>query len=254
MLNGYCKNKETNVYARSDFVPIDYSDGDEVENRLLGIMHSVDDRSTSSAAFRNFITDWPTEYHLSTQRHCLLRPFPIKPGDNVLELGCGCGAITRFLGELGANVVAVEGSSRRAEVSAARCRDLPNVQVISEDLLKFECDEKFEWVLLIGVLEYAPLFLRDEDPVAGCLRKVERFVSETGQLVVAIENKLGLKYFNGCAEDHIGHPFYGLQNFYQPDQPRTFGRVQSFAKKSRLLAFLTSRPGTRFLITSSHAF
>jgi hypothetical protein len=42
--------------------------------------------------------------------------------------------------------------------------------------------------------------------------------------VIAIENKLGLKYFAGCAEDHIGIPFHGVQGLYETRAPRTFGR------------------------------
>src|SRR4029077_20103459 len=42
----------------------------------------------------------------------------------------------------------------------------------------------------------------------------------------AIENRLGLKYFNGCAEDHVGVPFVGIQDLYKPRGPRTFGRLE----------------------------
>jgi hypothetical protein len=51
-------------------------------------------------------------------------------------------------------------------------------------------------------------------------------LAPTGRLVVAIENKLGLKYFNGCAEDHVGIPFHGLQGLYGDRSPRTFGRAE----------------------------
>jgi 16S rRNA A1518/A1519 N6-dimethyltransferase RsmA/KsgA/DIM1 with predicted DNA glycosylase/AP lyase activity len=60
-------------------------------------------------SLRKKITDWPTEYHFSRQRHCLLRPLNIQAGEDVLELGCGCGAMTRYLGEIGAIVDSIEG-------------------------------------------------------------------------------------------------------------------------------------------------
>ena len=183
------------------------------------------DRSTFSSELIASITDWPSEYHLSRARHCLLRPLAIPPGSKVLELGCGCGAITRYLGEIGAEVVAVEGSLSRARVAAERCRDLPNVRIFVDDLLRFETEERFDYVLLIGVLEYAAVFSTQENPFAHYLHSVTRFLAPGGRVVVAIENKLGLKYFNGCAEDHVGIPFFGIQDLYGSQSARTFGRV-----------------------------
>ena len=52
-----------------------------------------------------------------------------------------------------------------------------------------------------------------------------RHLEPGGKLVVAIENQLGLKYFNACGEDHLGKPFMGIQDLYQrTGGPRTFGR------------------------------
>lgn len=47
---------------------------------------------------------------------------------------------------------------------------------------------------------------------------------------MAIENQLGLKYFNGCSEDHIGVPYYGVSGLYEKNEPVTFGRDRLTAK------------------------
>ncbi len=200
-----------------------YSDGIEVEARLLNAVQTARDRSTFSPELATAIIDWPSEYHLSSGRHCLVRPLGIAKGDRVLELGCGCGAITRFLGETGAQVTGVEASLRRARIAAERCRDLSNVRIFVDDLLRFEAEEQFDYVLLIGVLEYAQLSGLD-DAFEHQLRSAARCLASNGKLVVAIENKFGLKYFNGCAEDHVGLPYFGLQDLYCSNTARTFGR------------------------------
>jgi GT2 family glycosyltransferase/SAM-dependent methyltransferase len=210
-----------------------YSDGVEVEERLLDVVSAARDRSTFSRELAEAICDWPTEYHFSRYRHCLVRPLSLQPGDKVLELGCGCGAITRFLGEVGADVVAVEGSLTRARVAAERCRELANVRVVVDDLLRFETDERFDCILLIGVLEYAALFSGSEEPFEHYLQAVTRFLKSGGRVVVAIENKLGLKYFNGCGEDHVGVPFFGIQDLYGARTVRTFGRRELIALLSQ---------------------
>jgi len=220
----YVLDSQSNVWMRADGGSLEYSDGDDVERGLLDNIEKATDISSVSRELASAIVDWPTKYHLSNVRHNLLRPFGIGPGHRVLELGCGCGALTRYLGESGAEVVAVEGSVRRAKIAAARCRDMPNVRIYCNNLIDFTSADKFDFVLLIGVLEYAPKFVEGSDPVGRSLNHAREFLKEDGALLLAIENQLGLKYLNGCAEDHIGIPFYGICDLYGKNEPTTFGR------------------------------
>lgn len=84
-----------------------------------------------------------------------------------MELGCGLGAITRFLGESDAEIVhSIEGSLNRAKVAALRCKDLENVEVICDQFQSLKTSEGYyDVVTLIGVLEYAHLF--DDSPDAA---------------------------------------------------------------------------------------
>ena len=50
-------------------------------------------------------------------------------------------------------------------------------------------------------------------------------LSDKGRLVIAIENRLGLKYFAGCTEDHSGKLFDGLEGY------RNGGHAETFSKK-----------------------
>jgi glycosyltransferase involved in cell wall biosynthesis/SAM-dependent methyltransferase len=215
---------KSRIWRRPDFAGIAYSDGDDVEAQILSVIESATDITTLSEELQMLATNWPMEYHLNRHRHCLLRPLNIESGSRVLELGSGCGAITRYLGEIGAEVTAVEGSLVRARATAARCRDLANVRVVADDLMTFEPKAKYDWIFLIGVLEYAPTYISGPDPVGQCLERVRSHLAPGGRIVVAIENKLGLKYWNGCGEDHIGQPFYGIQSLYTATDPTTFGR------------------------------
>ena len=220
----YHWDEQLHLFRPERDVTFSYSDGAEVEQRLLRAMAGARDRSTFSPELSQHIQDWPSEYHLSRRRHCLLRPLQIPSGARVLELGCGCGALTRYLGDIGAELVAVEGSLMRARIAAERTRDLPNVRVVADDLLEFHTEEEFDYVLLIGVLEYASRFSDDRDPFARYLKAVTRQLTPGGKLVIAIENQLGLKYLNGCTEDHEGQRFFGIQDLYRPGTARTFGR------------------------------
>lgn len=224
MSSPYSLDPSTGIWGRTQIKGIDYSDGDETEAKLQNVILQAIDVSTTSTELAGAIVDWPTEYHLSVARHNLLRPFNIGPDDRVLEFGCGCGALTRYLGETGATVLAVEGSMRRAEIAVARCRGLPNVSIYCDNLINFVSETIFDFVTLIGVLEYAPRFIDGSDPITKVLNHARSFLKPGGTLILAIENQLGLKYFNSCSEDHLGIPYYGINDLYRDREPITFGR------------------------------
>jgi len=207
-----------------------YTDGENVEAGLLALLRATSDRSVLSPELRAAIRDWPTHYHLSPRRANLLRPLgDWLRGRAVLEVGAGCGAITRYLGECGARVLALEGSPRRAAVAAARCAGLDGVAVVADRLQDFDPAARFDVVTLIGVLEYARLLFpaaEGEDPVAALLVRARELLNPGGALLLAIENQLGLKYFAGCAEDHAGTPMVGIEDRYRAAGAVTFGRAE----------------------------
>ncbi|KQP17278.1 glycosyltransferase [Pseudorhodoferax sp. Leaf265] len=222
----YSFDARTGVWRRPDLHAFAYSDGDAVEQRILGIVRGCADLSIFSEELAAAINDWPSLYHLGRGRINLLRPFRSMLAGSVLEIGCGCGAITRALGEFGADVVALEGSIVRAEIAAARCRGLDNISVICDSFDSFESKERFDVVTLIGVLEYARKYFAagpGQDPVAATLARARSMLKPGGVLLLAIENQLGLKYFAGRPEDHNGVPMYGIEDLYGSSDAVTFG-------------------------------
>lgn len=225
VLPAYGFDEISGIYRRPEYSSIDYSDGDSVEERIHALINATDDRTVLSDEIRNHCTDWPTIYHLSCSRSNVLRPFEeALKNAKVLEIGAGCGAITRYLGESSSSVVAVEGSIRRATIARSRTRDLENVAIVAENFSSFTTEAKFDIVTLIGVLEYANLFVEGPNPALVMLERARSFLKPDGFLVIAIENKLGLKYFAGAPEDHIWKPMYGIENLYQHNQVKTYGR------------------------------
>jgi predicted O-linked N-acetylglucosamine transferase (SPINDLY family)/2-polyprenyl-3-methyl-5-hydroxy-6-metoxy-1,4-benzoquinol methylase len=223
----YIYRAEDNFYQRAQNEAFGYQDVGNAEQRLYDMIRQSRDKSVFSSELAAKATDWPSYYHLTSQRANLLRPFADKIANGkVLELGAGCGAITRFLGELGGEVVALEGSPNRARVIGQRCADLNNVTIYSDLIQAFETDEKFDVVTLIGVLEYAQVYVKEADPLRFLLQTAKSFLKEDGMLIVAIENQLGLKYFCGAPEDHMGQAMYGINDSYSTTSPITFGRVE----------------------------
>jgi len=224
--SGFFLNAESGVWKSRDFKQIPYSDGDEVENRILDVVKTSPDVSTLSDYLRPFCTDWASTYHLSQLRSNLLRPFEQTLKSDVLELGAGCGAITRYLGETANSVVAVEGSWRRCEINVARMRGLGNVKVVASEISDFKPDILFDTVVIVGVLEYSGLFIKSSQPHLDFLRQAKSLLKPGGKMLLAIENKLGLKYFAGAPEDHVSVPMYGIENRYEHDGVMTFSKTE----------------------------
>jgi len=205
-----------------------YTDGAQEERRIAQIIAQASDRSAFSPEFLQASTDWVTNYHLSPQRTYLLRPIQHLLSDKkILELGAGCGALTRYMGEHARRVIALEGSPARADITAARCKGLQNVTVINDTIQDLYLPQQFDIVTLIGVLEYARMYdSSSESPERAILRKAHDFLKPEGHLLLAIENKLGLKYLAGAKEDHVGKPFFGVHGLYGRDTVVTFGRFE----------------------------
>jgi glycosyltransferase involved in cell wall biosynthesis/2-polyprenyl-3-methyl-5-hydroxy-6-metoxy-1,4-benzoquinol methylase len=222
--SGYVFEQDKKIWLEEHYAGINYSDGDEIELRIAGIIDQVSDRTVLSTELRQHGIDWASVYHLSGSRANILRPFQSLLTGDILEIGAGCGAITRYLGECGANVLALEGSLRRAAIARVRTADLENVTVLAERFEDFKCDFRFDVITLIGVLEYANLFTSGDNPHLVMLERVRSLLKPDGKLIIAIENQLGLKYFAGALEDHVGQAMYSIEGRYHKDQPQTFGR------------------------------
>ena len=219
---------KNNIYfpipGEMDTVPFNYSDGEEFEQTIKNIIASASDRTLFSQKLRSAIWDWRSSCHLSPVRANILRPLEAICRGRVLELGSGCGIITRYLGELGGEVVALEASPFRAEVTKLRTEELDNVSVVCDRIEDFNSESKFDVVTMIGVLQYARLFSTCGDKAElSLINNAARQLDTDGVLVIAIQNKLGLKYFSGYPEANVGLPYVGIENNYGPETIIRFG-------------------------------
>ncbi len=200
-----------------------YSDG-AIENDLLEIVKKY--RKEEYQRIIEERANWPILYHLSDQRANIVEWIPIEPGAKVLEVGSGCGAITGMLASKSKEVVACDLSRRRSEINATRNKDYSNVTIHVGNFRDVEPDlpRDFDYIFLIGVFEYAQGYIGTDNPYEKFLRMMNRHLKKGGRIVIAIENRLGLKYLAGCAEDHLGTYFSGVEGYTPDSVAKTFTR------------------------------
>ncbi|MCR4990150.1 MAG: class I SAM-dependent methyltransferase [Lachnospiraceae bacterium] len=198
-----------------------YSDG-EIEDMLLDIV-----KNTPNAAFSTVIEEkksWPVLYHLSPIRANIVDFLPITQEDKVLEIGSGCGAITENLSSRAGSVTCVDLSAKRSHINAYRNQDRDNITIHVGNFEDIEpelpCD--YDYVCLIGVFEYGSSYIKSESPYEDFLKKISKHAKNNGRIVIAIENKFGLKYWAGCKEDHVGEYFSSLEGYPKGGSARTF--------------------------------
>jgi len=233
-LSEFQYDKETGIYVvpAKAIHTIDYSDGIKVENYILKSIRNAKNISDDSDELMRMAKDWPSYYHLGVGRSNILKSLDISHDVNVLELGSGCGPITRYLGENFKSVDGVEGSPLRAQIAHERCRDLGNVRIFCSNFKHIQFDPTYDIVTLIGVLEYAPIYFADQhqqnakESCLSLLKLAKTALKPDGVLIIAIENKIGLKYWSGCPDDHTGKFFDGIHGYPADRGPITFSKKE----------------------------
>lgn len=200
-----------------------YSDGD-VEDELLKIVSELPPGEYEKVVGERL--SWPVLYHLSSLRGNIVEWVPMDKAAKVLEVGSGCGAITGVLAGKAGSVTCVELSKKRSLINASRHRDCDNVTIHVGNFKDIEpqLERDFDYICLIGVFEYGQSYIGGDTPYEDFLKILMPHLNKGGRILIAIENKYGLKYFAGCKEDHLGTYFSGIENYADGGGVRTFSR------------------------------
>lgn len=200
-----------------------YCDG-VIEDEILKIV-----QENSPSEYGRIIEErknWPVLYHLSHLRENIVSWIPVGKTDKVLEVGSGCGAITGALSAKAGSVTCVELSKKRSLINAYRHPDCENVTIKLGNFQEIEpelaCD--YDYIFLIGVFEYAQSYIGGGKPFETFMAIMKKHLAPHGRLVIAIENRFGLKYWAGCKEDHLGTYFDGIEGYPRGGGVRTFTR------------------------------
>lgn len=204
-------------YTGTDY----YSDG-VIEDELLDIV-------THNKEYDDILakdTRWPILYHLSPIRQNIINWYPFEENTSCLEIGGGCGAITGALCQSLKTVTVVELSKRRSKINLTRHNHFDNLEIIVGNLNDIKFEKKFDYITLNGVLEYAGSFTHTEEPYKDFLVQIKQYLNPHGKLIIAIENRYGLKYFAGAKEDHTAKEYDGILGYPDNKNVRTFGKQE----------------------------
>ena len=202
-----------------------YTDG-AIEDEMLEIAKTCPEEKWNQVIAER--KSWPILYHYSHIRENILSWIPFTGNESVLEIGAGCGAVTGALCKKAAKVTCIELSRKRSMINAWRHKDFRNLQILMGNFQDIERNltDKYDYITLIGVFEYGEAYIQSETPYVDFLKIISRHLKPDGKIVLAIENRLGLKYWAGCTEDHFGTLFEGLEGYPTTNGVKTFSRKE----------------------------
>jgi trans-aconitate methyltransferase len=100
-----------------------------------------------------------------------------RPGEHILDLGCGTGHLTSQIAERGAEVIGLDAS---ASMIAQARQNYPKLRFVLGDARTFELGREFEAVFSNAALHWIPESALVIAGVAGALKPGGRFVLEMG--------------------------------------------------------------------------
>lgn len=158
----------------------------------------------------------------SEMRTNIIKWYPFEPNKKILEIGANYGEITQELVKITPEVTSIEFTKEKIECIQKRIKE--NIKLIlCENLKQLNLPEKYDYIIIIGTGEYAKkLGFKN---LKEMLEWSYMQLSEDGKMLVAIDNKFGVKYLAGSTRNNKEVPFANYKNYIEKDY-KMYGKTE----------------------------
>ncbi len=163
---------------------------------------------------------------LSNIRNNLVYAYDFEPDSIVLEIGAHLGEITGALCEKCAKVISVEPNEARARAILKRYSNKDNLDIVVTEISKIKLEEKFDYITLFGVLEYAQEIFDTENPALDLIFFCKKMLKPNGKLLIATDNKFALKSYIGEKDECTGITFDSITGYKNSNKQYKLGKKQ----------------------------
>jgi len=190
-----------------------------------GIYENTDE-SLSTATIRKF-------------NYCFER-LNLKPGEHLLEIGPGWGAWFEYASQRGVRCTGISNSQVSIDYLNRRAKQLGfDWELIKGDFLHYQTDQKYDAIVIMGVIEHLPNYAQVLDKFSAILKPGGRIFLDASACTKKYElSSFMVKYIYGG-----NHSFFVLHDFLKK-MARTPLRVQEMYD-DRFSYFLTFRQWAR---------
>lgn len=170
--------------------------------------------------------DYQTFCELSELRTGIISWYDWKPEARALEIGAGFGALTGQLCKSCSHVTVTEENLFRAQAIEKRYHDYDNLEIYVGNVTDMVFDNQFDYILMIGNLEWVGGGSTKHEPYIQYLKEIKKLLSSDGKILLAVENRLGLKYFCGAVDSHTNRAFDGLNHYVHGTKGYSFSKQE----------------------------
>lgn len=115
----------------------------------------------------------------------------LRKDHNVLEVGCGIGTFTELL--LGylkkGSILGTDISSTNIEVAKETLSKYKNAEFLVTDMIDFQIDQKFDFIVMLDVLEHIPI-----EQHMSLFESFSKVLKEDGTIFINIPHHVSLDY------------------------------------------------------------
>lgn len=90
-----------------------------------------------------------------------------------------------------------------------------NIQLKTTDIKNLKLEGKYDYITLIGTFEYAPEIIDNEKSYSSFLKILREHLNKDGIIILAIDNRLGVKYLVGGKNKNYSKIFEGMEKKVQ---------------------------------------
>jgi len=98
---------------------------------------------------------------------------------------------------------------------------------------------KYDYITLIGTYEYAPTIIKNEKPYSTFLKILREHLKPNGKILLAIDNRLGIKYFAGAKNEHYERIFETVESEIRKEKPNLLLKreLEKFIKEADFTSY-----------------
>lgn len=166
---------------------------------------------------------------LSHIRHNCVQWIDMNKDARVLEIGSEYGSVTGAFAKKAKEVLSFDVSSNKTYINSLINKDYNNIKYVCGSFNKLKDyigEKKFDYIYLIGSFDFANQFIDEDNCNEKLLNDIYGMLSENGKLIIAIDNKYGLKYLSGSVDSRYRIQSQGIV------QESALNQCKRFSKKN----------------------